>query len=94
MEEPDLGVPSPADLAAIEAELPEWDRLRVRDHWDAVVAEELGAPEPPDAHADWSDLDTSDRVRLRRHQRRADNRTLRLITTAVESPVLHSEEAA
>lgn len=29
-------------LAAAETELPEWDRFRVRDYWDAVVASELG----------------------------------------------------
>lgn len=50
----DLSVdPSPAELALIEAELPEWERLAVRDYWDAVVAEEItevpvsvNAPEP------------------------------------------------
>lgn len=36
-------------LAAAETELPEWDRLRVRDHWDAVVASELGDEPVSDA---------------------------------------------
>lgn len=47
----DLSVdPSPAELALIEAELPEWERLAVRDYWDAVVAEEIAeVPVPVNA---------------------------------------------
>jgi hypothetical protein len=50
MDERDLDVPSAAELADCEAELPEWDRLRVRDHWDAVVSEELGEEPVPEEH--------------------------------------------
>lgn len=39
--------PSAEELTAMEAELPEWDRLRVRDYFDAVIAEELGAQQSP-----------------------------------------------
>lgn len=41
---------SPAMLADCEAALSEWERLAVRDYWDAVVAEELAeVPVPVDA---------------------------------------------
>lgn len=40
MQDPNID-PSPAELALIEAELPEWERLAVRDYWDAVLAEEM-----------------------------------------------------
>lgn len=94
MHELDLDVPSAADLASIEAELPEWDRLRVRDYWDAVIAEELGAPQPPAAPSGSSNLSSGDRVRARRHLRRANNTVLRRVTAAVEDPkVLHDEAA-
>lgn len=90
MYEPDLDVPSAADLASIESELPEWDRLRVRDYWDAVVAEELGAPKPAVARCDWSKLGSGERVRLRRYQRRVGNAVLRLVTA--ESYALSTPE--
>lgn len=44
MDHQDAEMPSPAILADCEAALPEWDRLAVRDYWDAVVAAELGSP--------------------------------------------------
>ncbi len=46
MDDVDPNYPSAAELAAVEAELPEWERLRVRDYWDAVCVEEWGAPSP------------------------------------------------
>ena len=47
----DLSIyPLPAELALVEAELPEWERLAVRDYWDAVVAEEMAeVPVPVNA---------------------------------------------
>lgn len=86
MDEPDLDVPSAADLAAIEAELPEWDRLRVRDHWEAVIAEELDSPEPADELAEPEPTPL-------RHRRRTDATVLRLVTAEYES-ARHDEEAA
>lgn len=84
-----------AELADCVEPLPEWDRLRVRDYWDAVVAEELGAPEPVASPETWSDLGSSERVRLRRYRRRTQNTVLRLVTAAVEDPaVLDDGEAA
>lgn len=56
MHERDLEFPSAADLAAIEAELPEWERLRVRDYWDAVVSEELGKDAAPEDETRGADL--------------------------------------
>lgn len=46
MDDVDPNYPSAAELAAVEAELPEWERLRVRDYWDAVCVEEWGARSP------------------------------------------------
>lgn len=50
MHDRDLDVPSAAELADCEAELPEWDRLQVRDYWEAVVDEELGESPAPEEH--------------------------------------------
>lgn len=50
MHERDLDVPSAAELADCEAELPEWDRIQVRDYWEAVVNEELGEDPTPTEH--------------------------------------------
>jgi hypothetical protein len=47
--------PPAAELADAEVELPEWDRLRVRDYWDAVIAEELGARQSPASPYAWSE---------------------------------------
>ncbi|GAB2657144.1 hypothetical protein GCM10027271_14620 [Saccharopolyspora gloriosae] len=77
---------SAIDLAFCEAALPEWDRLHVRDHWEAVVAEELGSPEPLVAPFVWSELGSGERVRLRRYQRRVGNSVLRLVSAAAEVP--------
>ncbi|WP_338602653.1 hypothetical protein [Saccharopolyspora sp. SCSIO 74807] len=86
MNEPAREVPTAAELAGIEAELPEEDRLRVRDYWDAVVAEELGAPEPAASPGDWSVLRSGERTRLRRYERRAGNAVLRLVTAESDGP--------
>jgi hypothetical protein len=48
MDDRDLDGPNAAELAHCEAELPEWDRLRVRDYWEAVVSEELGEDPVPE----------------------------------------------
>ncbi len=80
--------PSPGDLAAIEgAVLPEWDRLEVRDYWDAVVAEELGAAQNPASPYAWSVMGTGERVRLRRYERRSANTVLRLVSTEADASV-------
>ncbi|MCX2728812.1 hypothetical protein OOZ19_01030 [Saccharopolyspora sp. NFXS83] len=93
MHELDLDVPSAADLASIEAALPEWDRLLVRDHWESVIAEELGAPQRPALPCGHSDVSSGDRVRARRHLRRMDNTALRRITATVEDPTALGEAA-
>ncbi|MEU6263899.1 hypothetical protein [Saccharopolyspora shandongensis] len=77
--------PSAEELAFCEAELQEWDRLTVRDYWDAVVAEELGAPQSPASPFAWSEMGPAERARLRRYERRAENTVLRLITTAADA---------
>ena len=95
MNEPAREVPSAAELAGIEAELPEEDRLRVRDYWEAVISEELGAPERPAAPQVWSVMGSGERVRLRRYQRRAGNAVLRLVTAESDGPsVQQGGEAA
>lgn len=50
MHDRDLDIPSAAELADCEAELPEWDRLAVCDYWEAVVNEELGEEPTPAEH--------------------------------------------
>lgn len=74
-----------SELAFCEAALPEWDRLHVRDYWDAVVAVELGAPEPAASPGAWSAMGSGERVRLRRYERRARNAVLRLVTADAET---------
>ncbi|RKT84867.1 hypothetical protein SAMN05421805_10160 [Saccharopolyspora antimicrobica] len=75
---------SAEELAFCEAELPEWERLSVRDYWDAVIAEELGAQVWPASPYAWSDLGPSEQTRLRRQQRRTNNAGLRLITVVTD----------
>lgn len=36
----------PEELAESVAELPEWDRIAVRDYYDALVTEVLGSDQP------------------------------------------------
>lgn len=84
MEDLDIS-PSAAELAATEAELPEWDRLAVRDHWEAVIAEELGAPQVPASPFAWSSLGPGEKERVRRYERREDAKVLRLITSDVDA---------
>ncbi|MCX2732504.1 hypothetical protein OOZ19_19875 [Saccharopolyspora sp. NFXS83] len=83
----------PEGLADCEAPLEEWDRLHVRDHWDAVVAEELGSPEPVVTPYVWSEMGSGERVRLRRYQRRAGNTVLRLVSAEVPAAELDGEAA-
>ena len=84
----------PEGLVDCEAPLEEWDRLHVRDHWDAVVAEELGSPEPLVTPFTWSELGSGERVRLRRYQRRAGNTVLRLVSAAAEVPAVELDGEA
>ncbi len=86
--------PSPWDLAMCEADLPEWDQLRIQDYWDALITEELGAPlvsdelETPQlavSRDEWSALGSGERARLRRLQRRSDNTALRTVTAAADA---------
>lgn len=62
--------PDPAELAAIEAELPEEHRLAVRDYWERVIAEcrkeVADAPRP----TSWLLAKTGDQRRIRREARR------------------------
>lgn len=76
----------PQGLAACESPLEEWDRLSVRDYWEAVISEELGAPERPASPQVWSVMGSGERIRLRRYQRRAGNAVLRLVTAESDSP--------
>jgi hypothetical protein len=46
MQDPHIDEPSAAELASAVVELPEWDRLRVRDYYQALVAAELGCRPP------------------------------------------------
>lgn len=79
MDEPHID-PSPAELALIEAELPEWERLAVRDYWDAVVAEEIGAAtESVEPLRTGMPTGPSERRRSRRVRRLVDDTALRLI---------------
>ncbi|MBK0865482.1 hypothetical protein INP57_01520 [Saccharopolyspora sp. HNM0986] len=76
----------PYGLADCESPLEEWERLSVRDYWEAVISEELGAPERPASPQVWSVMGSGERVRLRRYQRRAGNAVLRLVTAETDSP--------
>lgn len=79
--------PSAADLAAIESELPEWDRLAVRDYWETVIAEELGASEPVASRFAWSSMGSGERERVRRYERRTGNTVLRLVTEIADGSI-------
>jgi hypothetical protein len=46
MQDPEIDEPSAAELASAVVALPEWDRLRVRDYYQALVAKELGCRPP------------------------------------------------
>lgn len=78
MEDPNID-PSPAELALIEAELPEWERLAVRDYWDAVVGEELAAATNSVESRYFRDVNAGqmERGRIRRQRGSA---VLRLVT--------------
>ncbi|GAA4613045.1 hypothetical protein [Saccharopolyspora hordei] len=77
--------PSADELAFCEANLDEWDQLRVRDYWEAVVTAELGAPMGVASVYRWSAMGPGEHTRIRRQQRRTDNRVLRLIATTVDN---------
>lgn len=75
----DLSVdPSPAELALIEAELPEWERLAVRDYWDAVVDEEIGEVPLPVNALDPRAFVTQELLSGQGHRNSGDASVLRL----------------
>lgn len=90
--------PTAAELAATEAELPEWECLRVQEYWAAVVDEELEAAQPVTTSYRWSVMGSGERQRHRRVSRRTESSVLRLIVDDVEAAALTAvddeEEAA
>lgn len=85
MEDPELDLPA-ADLAGCEVELEEWERLRVRDYWEAVIADELGGPPLQGSCAAEPDIDED--VRLQRSERPEARTVLRRIAGTDSSTLL------
>lgn len=46
MQDPDADSPTPEELADSVVELPEWDRLHLRDYYDLLTAEVLDSRPP------------------------------------------------
>jgi hypothetical protein len=69
--QPEPTEPDAAELAAIEAQLPDEQRLAVRDFWEHVIAEcrteVADAPRP----TSWLVASTAEQRRIRREARRA-----------------------
>lgn len=86
--------PTNAELAAIESELPEWDRLAVQDYWATVVAEELEAAQPTTTSYRWNAMGPAERRREHRVRRRVGNTVLRSIVSSVETSSLDAGEVA
>lgn len=59
MQDPDIDSPTPEELADSVVELPEWDRLDLRDYYDLLTAEVLDSRPPKSREwvrrAPWAD---------------------------------------
>lgn len=85
--------PEPAALAAIEADLPEEQRLTVRDYWERVIAEcrheVADAPRP----TSWLVARTGEQRRIRREARRTAVAMVRQLPTRRPTDPTGSEAA-
>jgi hypothetical protein len=80
--------PSLADLAHIEAALPERQRVAVVAYWSAVVADVLDSVTPEPSRVVFQRLNAEDKRRARRAARRAGNAALRSVASAGRGPAL------